>query len=90
MPIDQGPDEAFGWLRPSGAPRGFETQLVYTCRNAEEFVRAGDSGQTDVIRLSVIDCLSPCFAIRKTADGTFASTLRTIGAASSVGARGIR
>ena len=89
MPIHQGAEEAFERVRPSGTPRGFETQRVYTCGNAEVLAPAGDSGQADVIRLSVIDYSSPRFAIRKPTDGTFATALRTIGVATSVGARGI-
>lgn len=87
MPIGQGVDEAFDWVGPPGRPRGFETQRVYSCRNAEELAPACDSGQTDVIRWSVIDCLSPRFAFRKPTDAT---ALRTIGAATSVCAREIR
>ena len=63
---------------------------VHTCRNAEELVPAGDSGQTDVIRLSVIDWRLPRFAIRRSADGTFVTALRTIGTTTSDGPRGTR
>lgn len=92
MLFDQVAEETFECvMRPSGTPpREFETQHVHTCRNTEELASADDSGQTDVIRMSVIDWRSPRFAIRKSADGTFTTALRTMGAATSVGARGIR
>jgi hypothetical protein len=91
VPIDQRAEEAFEWAMLSGAPRGFETQHAYTCRNvAEELALAGDSGQTDVIRLSVIDYSLPRFAIRKPTEGTFVTALCSTGVARGDGARGTR
>ena len=90
VPIDRRAEVTFEWARPSATPRGFETRRVYTCRKAEELAPAGDSGQREVIRLSVIDRSSRRFVIPMPTEGAFYTAPRTTRAALDVGARGIQ